>query len=110
MDYNLYIPDQATHDAFRASWPTYIDLLVEDFSCLTKRHTVILKPGLRVLDEQFFNDIQALVAANNYLDALKHSAWIVVGNEYVKLNKNRDYWSLNLRPVIGFDSSTWKLV
>jgi len=110
MDFNLYTPDQQTYNSLKECWPKYMSLVVKDFSQLTQRHTVILKPGLRVLDEKFFYDIQALVAANNYLDALKHEAWMVFGNEYVQLNSGRDYWALNLRPVIGFDSDTWKLV
>lgn len=109
MDYCLYVPDTKTRDNFVTAWPGYAELLVDNFDNLIRRHTVIIRDGVTVLSEQFFQDIQDLVQANNYLDALKHDAWMVFGNEFVKLNVGRDYWSLNLRPVLGFDPTTWTI-
>lgn len=109
MDYHLYITDKETRDRLVSQWPAYAELVIDDLDHLTLRHTVILRPGVQVLDQKFFTDIQDLVSANNYLDALRHEAWLVFGNEYVKLHAGREYWDLNLRPVIGFDRKTWSI-
>lgn len=110
MNCNLYITDPGFRLKFKSAWPEFAELVVDDFSELTHRHTVILRDNVEVLDVKFFHQIQSLIDANNYLDALKHDAWMVFGNEYVKLNLNRDYWHLNLRPVVGFDNSTWRFL
>jgi len=108
MDYHLYIEDTEARARLLAQWPKYAGLMIDNFDHLTLRHTVILRSDIQILDQKFFSDIQDLVSANNYLDALRHDAWMVFGNEFVRLTNGRDYWGLNLRPVIGFDSTTWR--
>ena len=79
-----------------------------ELSLIDSKHTVILKDSITITDGKFFDEIQRLCDANNYLDALRHPAFLLFGNEHVKLHKERDYWGYNFRPVVDFDESTWK--
>lgn len=107
LNFNIYIEDVHDRAKFIDSWPELDEIVINDPNGATRRHTVILNSKIKILDRKFFDEIHNLAAANNYLDALKHPAWMIFGNEFVKLNTGRDYWQLNLRPVLDFDDSTW---
>jgi hypothetical protein len=76
----------------------------------SKKYVLYLKENIEVLSLQYFLQIQWLINQNAYLDVLKHPTWILFNTENVRLNADRNYWPLNLRPTYGFDDSTWRYI
>jgi chromosome segregation ATPase len=101
LEYNNYLSEHVDNIA------QYGDHLSEGMNQLAD-YTEYLKENIEVLSLQYFLQIQWLINQNAYLDVLKHPTWILFNTENVRLNTDRNYWPLNLRPAHGFDDSTWR--
>jgi hypothetical protein len=80
---------------------------ISDLSQLSKKFVIIMHPDLIVLNLVFWSQINWLLQQNKFLEAIKHPAWIALNRDYVWVKPGKDYWAFNLRPVHGFDNTTW---